>query len=464
MGSFSVNGPQNQRAMHASDIQKERKIRTDNKVDASLKSTEFVKDLEGAVHSRESHVEFGTYKDEKFEYIKVSREEAKNLLQQYKEQVKQGFALADVDFNFSAQSLTLKTKTGAYQNGNIQNRSIQVNDESVDFYKKPTLKHGDPNATTVNEAIDDFKQTIGQMERPEDLRRMRHYAAVDLYLERNADQYSSNGEFGGEAYATGDMRDELLKQAKQGGVRIQDTDKPKFSEFSSPQLNKAFSNVYYKHIREDQQALSEAVSQEAPDVKVEVSPQLRFDNKVFGPKTQLTMLESGATGPAKGVNRFVGAISEGFDQLSGTDTPIEYGEVTSEGQFIEHCQKAWKNCPPDQHACVMISGHSGTPKSGNIDEGAFKGIHLNNTDNHSRSVLGPGSEDYGEWKKITAGAKPGDMIVINSCDGATTLEQQQAYAKLVQETFPEGVHLIISNGKAQADATCVNGYVVLTKK
>lgn len=335
------------------------------------------------------------------------------------------------------------------ENGNILTRTIEVGSREVGYYQTPTLKgSGDADKfVSVDDAIASLKSATGQMQETNDLMRMRSYGAVSLYINRNP---AAQKEYQ-ETYDKLKKANETVSPAKQ------DSDQGL--------KNRAAQQVYQKHIDGQETQIRGQVQTQAPGltVGVNVMTQREFDKQVFHPQNNQTILESGATGPAKGVNRFVASIAQEYARLEGRESQTSVGTVTTEGMFIQQCQSAWDARPEGGHAVVMINGHSGRPSTGNVSsDEAFKGIRMSDGP-ESWKVLGPGEEDFGEWRKAVSGAKPGDIVVINSCDGATTADQQVQYARMVEACFPEGVQLLISNGKAQGDARSVNGYVAFSK-
>ncbi len=335
------------------------------------------------------------------------------------------------------------------ENGNILKRMIAVGSREVGYYQTPTLKGGGDakKFVSVDDAIASLQSATGQMQETSDLMRLRSYGAISLYINRNP---AAQAEYK-ETYAQ-------LKKANQ-------TVAPAKQHSDQGLQNLAAQKVYQKHIDGQETQIREQVQTQAPGLKVDVQvlTQKTFDKRVFHPQNHQSILESGATGPAKGVNRFVESIAQEYAQLEGRESHTSVGTVTTEGMFIQQCHSAWDVRPEGGHAVVMINGHSGRPSTGNVSgDEAFKGIRMSDG-SESWKVLGPGAEDFGEWKKALSGAKPGDIVVINSCDGATTPDQQVQYARMVEACFPDGVQLLISNGKAQGDARSVDGYVAFSK-
>lgn len=221
------------------------------------------------------------------------------------------------------------------------------------------------------------------------------------------------------------------------------------------------------------QALQSSWEEEDPNfaVTLRAADQRAVDGRILRQASgRVVVAETGAVGPAEGVSEFSAEILRAYQSLPtrAGEQPepgaaLSTAKITSEAEFIRQGQAVFGQRPADGGpATLIVEGHAST--STNREEN-FRGIRLSETPSRqSAHILSAGAEDHDIFRRALQGAQPGDTLMIVSCDGGSSDRQLQAYAQLVQETFPEGVHLVVARGKAHPDLTADEGFVVFTKR
>lgn len=359
-----------------------------------------------------------------------------------------------------------------YFEGSIA-RNTTENDagENLSYFTSPSLSHHTENFTSVETAQQSVEAFIQKIENPQELMQARLYDTVRLSMfhpeHGDLRQYVNNR--GGELEIRGDFKTKVMALAEAQGLGLATQERIHLQEVPDDISNQALYDLYKDNLSATETRLRNIEG--LPDnVRLQVTDQAEFDNVVFNQpdNTYLNILETDATGPAKGVNKYVKTIAEGYATLQNKPFQGDVGTVTSEQGVIQAFQDTWSHRPDEKgRSVVIINGHSGVSSTSqsttDADAIGVKGIRLSEGTDTSK-ILSSAAIDYKEWEQAVKGAKPGDCIVINSCDGATHDKELRSYANLVsQEFFPEGVFLVISNGKAQADIQSADGYVVLSK-
>ncbi len=329
-----------------------------------------------------------------------------------------------------------------FQNGSVKRAEVDSGGDRVGPYELANLVS---RTSSLSASIDSVKSTVDRLESPRDFARLRHYMAVRKFFDAHDEHPGIRGRIR--------QLTKTIKGRDDNGRR----------RLSVAQSNEVHLRVYEEILGKREETLAKGLRRAGvDDVKVRVINTQELDAKLFNARgTHISIAETDDAGVKAGVRHYAKSIVDGFQSFhpKARQSSVTTAQISSEDGFVSLCEGAFDKRPANGRATVVVMGHGGQPVG---LEDAYRGLHLGG-DHHPENVLGPGREDRATWERAVANAKAGDCIVVNSCYGGTGGRQLRAYAELVEDVFPKGVTLIVSDGAATADLRSGGGYIAFTK-